>query len=324
MKHNIRKVLYQPIKKRIILITGQHQSGKSFVNKLVCSLKESNISIIDYHLENLLNFYKFNQLNDANFEALINLYLNQYLVNKNLGRYLNFRRLDEGSIFLANKSKVKSIFKNLFSNPSKKSLIKKIKHDNEIILQLHNAIHCSELLFSSLKNLKIINVINNPIDQIFSIYRKHIRFGNIDSKNSLIAAEFLYSFKKKMYSEHAFKIEKNFNRFNRLQKILNSKLIKDFFDRKNLKLIKKKKLKVINIPYEDFFLKREFVLKKICKFLKKKVSIDTNKLLESKEYILRKNEILKIKSKEKFLLRKFNNVDKVQFKKIIQNYEYLF
>ena len=236
MKHNIRKVLYQPIKKNIILITGQHQSGKSFVNKLVCTLKESNISIIDYHIENLLNFYKFKQLDNANFEALINLYLNQYLINKSLGRYLNFRRLDEGSIFLANKSKVESIFKNLFSNPSKKSLVKKIRQDNEIILQLHNAIHFSELLFSSLRNLKIINVINNPIDQIFSIYRKHTRFGNINSKKSLIAAESLYLFKKKIYSEHAFKIEKKFNRLNRLQKILNSKLLKDFFDRKKYEI----------------------------------------------------------------------------------------
>ena len=90
-----------------------------------------------------------------------------------------------------------------------------------------------------------------------------------------------------------------------------------------MKFINKKKLKVLNIFYEDFFLKKKSTLKKICKFLKKKVSIDTKKLLESEEYILRKNEILKKIYKEKFIIKKLNYTDKLQLKKIMKNYEYL-
>lgn len=53
------------------------------------------------------------------------------------------------------------------------------------------------------------------------------------------------------------------------------------------------------------------------------MSIDTKKLLESEEYILRKNEILKKIYKEKFIIKKLNYTDKLQLKKIMKNYEYL-
>jgi len=321
---NKKEILYHPIKKKIILITGQHQSGKSFLNKIVCSLEKSNISIIDYFLEDLFKFYKFNKINKKVFNSLINLYFNHYLINKNLGRYLNFRPLDEGSIFVADKKKISNIIKDLISEPSKKNLIKKIKKNNEIIVQLHNALHCIDLIFSSFKQVKVINVINNPIDQILSIYNKHKFFGDPNYGRAMLAAESKYLYNKKIFSEHAEGLENSFFKLNRLQKILHSKKRKDFLDKKNIKLIQKfNKKKFLKINYEDIFDKKKKILEKISKFIKKKITTKSTDIFKSKEYNLRKKEILNRHKKEKFLLKNLNNNDKKILKKIIKDYENL-
>ena len=92
---NFKKLVPQPFKKKIIVICGQLHSGKSFLNKLVCSLGETNFPSFDYNFEYLLDLYKLKKISYVDFKSIFEFYLNTILVNKNLGRYVNLRKGDD-------------------------------------------------------------------------------------------------------------------------------------------------------------------------------------------------------------------------------------
>ena len=72
-----------------------------------------------------------------------------------------------------------------------------------------------------------------------------------------------------------------------------------------------------------FLIKKKKILEKISKFIKKKITTKSTDIFKSKEYNLRKKEILNRHKKEKFLLKNLNNNDKKILKKIIKDYENL-
>jgi len=289
---------------------------------MVCSLGNTDIFIIDYFLENLLNFYKLKKIDKEDLKNLLNFYLNYYLINKNLGRNISFKPGDETSVFNTSKSRINYFMKNVLSSPSKEKLIKKIKIDNEIILQLHNALHYIDLILFAFSDIKIINIVSHPIDQIFSIYNKQKTFGDGNYARDLLAGDLKYSYKRSNFSIHAFGLEKKFNKLNRLRKILYSKNEFDNLDLKKIKLIKRQKRNsFLLINYEDIFFKKNEILKKICKFLKRTSTAKTQQILKSNEFSLRKKEIFKRPFRKEFLFRKFNKNDLKIFRKTIETYE---
>ena len=318
---NFKKLVPQPFKKKIIVICGQLHSGKSFLNKLVCSLGETNFPSFDYNFEYLLDLYKLKKISYVDFKSIFEFYLNTILVNKNLGRYVNLRKGDEGSIYTADKKIIFRTLKNLNSKPSSREIIKKIKKNNSIIIQLHNLLSCRDAIFKVFNNYKVINIMNHPIDQIYSIKKKYKKFGEPKYPSNKIVAESKYEYKKKMFSIQALGLEKKFNKLQNFQKILYSKEKKDQIELKNIKKINKfMKKNFLNIYYEDFFIKEKKTLKKIQKFLKIKSSLQTKKIFKSTDFKSRLKFYEFTKKNREIFFKDINKKERRTLDKLVKYY----
>lgn len=314
-----REAYVNPLKKKIILITGENQSGKTFVAKLVSLFGKTDTYLIDYFIENLISFYKLKNIKLKLITNILNNYINYYLINKNLGRNYNLKPNEETSIYNLSPNKLKSNLKQINKEASKINLEKNFNRNNELIITLHNVIPVIEIFLKAFPHIKIINVVNHPVDQIYATYKKHKRFGKNSYK--IRDATLLYKYKNKKFNIYAKNLEKNYSSLTKINKILMTKYQYEIEKKRKLKLLKNKNI-FLEVKYDEFFLKNK---KKLCNkikfFLKKKDSISSINFLKSKEFNYRKKNIKNRNKNKKYLLKIFKGVSKKIFKKMIINYE---
>ena len=297
-----REIIVRNIKKKIIIITGQNQSGKSLLTRLVTSFGKSDIFTIDYFLETLPSFYRLKKINKQTFKQLINFYINQLLINKTIGRNLNLKSNEETSIWQT--SRADFFIKKIIKNYSKKKIINKIKKENEIIILLHDAMSYLDLVFYSFKDVQIINITGNSVDQVYSLYNKKInKYADNNFKDNL-ASDIRYIYEGKINSIYGLGWEKKLRSLNKIEKIINIKTRLDLSEKRQISKNKLNKKKILSIKYDDLLNKSNETISKIAKFLEKRISPLTNKILLSSDFLSRKKFIEKRPKRIKFILSK--------------------
>ena len=297
-----REIIVSNIKKKIIIITGQNQSGKSLLTRLVTSFGKSDIFTIDYFLETLPSFYRLKKINKQTFKQLINFYINQLLINKTIGRNLNLKSNEETSIWQT--SRADFFIKKIIKNYSKKKIINKIKKENEIIILLHDAMSYLDLVFYSFKDVQIINITGNSVDQVYSLYnKKTYTYADNNFKDNL-ASDIRYIYEGKINSIYGLGWEKKLRSLNKIEKIINIKTRLDLSEKRQISKNKLNKKKILSIKYDDLLNKSNETISKIAKFLEKRISPLTNKILLSSDFLSRKKFIEKRPKRIKFILSK--------------------
>ncbi len=272
-----REILHPNNLKKMIIISGQQRSGKTTLTKIISSLEGPVNTRIDFFLDSLLSLSRIKNYSRNTLKEILLLYFNNLIIDSNYGRNLNLKKNEESSIWETSDPNfyLKKIDKYFTHEEIKKNIIK----NNEITFVLHNFIEFLDVFPINEYDLKIINIQAHPIDQIYSMYeaRTNFKFDNL-------SREIVYLYKNKRYCL-SVGLEDKFNNLNLMQKIL---LIKENQDIKELKKIKSFKNNSIclNIKYENLIQSPENTINTILKFIRKKNTSMTNKIL--KENVKRK------------------------------------
>lgn len=148
------------ISKKIIILTGNHYSGKSlFADSMRCFTgieilnKNPNIGLV-----NLLNYLK--KLNLSTSAFLVKNFVNNDIFANSKGRNINLRLNDESSLF--NYGYPETYFNRMMSSNFK------IDKKNFSIFDVHNAVLNYKLFNLALNNPHFIHFERHPIDLVMS------------------------------------------------------------------------------------------------------------------------------------------------------------
>ena len=313
---SIKNIITEPIEKKIILVTGQVTSGKSNIARISASLGEKNLIIMDFFLENLWRMYTIGALSSNTFKILLDDYLNKQIVNRLIGRGLNLKINEESSIYRSGFMKSFSYLKKIFTTIDKKKLMNEVKKKNEIILTLHDGLPNIDIFFNTYKNLKVININNDPVNHIYGAVHKYNKsqkkvFSNFDKSN--LDQGIRYKKNNKIYHPNFYKLNIKLQNKNFIEKLLYLKKSNDFLEKIKVKKYKKNK-NFLNINLNEFILNKKDTINKISNFLNKKINISTLKLVNN--FVASKNETNE--AKKKFILSKLKTREKKIFSKMIK------
>lgn len=306
-KYNI---VVKKLRNTNIILTGQPKSGKTFLNEIVSSLTKDNIINMDFFFENLHFYYENNDISFENFKSLIRIFVKINFRNNLDGRNLNFKYQEESSIWKT--SNPQFFFNSIFEKNSKKKIINMFnKKKTLFFLSLHNALSYCDVLAQALPNLSMINIISHPIDQIYSMYNNKTF---IHGYNNPLGSVVNYKYKKKIYPAFFMRYENHYVKANDMEKSL---ILKIKFDEEEKKT---KKMNLLNIFYEDFFLNQDITIKKIFSFLNLKTTLKTKEIFLSRNFHKRENDLKNRNKKFNFIKKNISKKHYSSLDSIINNY----
>lgn len=326
-----------------VFIDGLARSGKSSLCQTIVSLKNSEHIDMATNLEYIMTGLVSKKISPDFAKIYLKTYFNQTGYNKLIGRGVNFRPTDFTGIANFRDPKIYYDRLKLFSYGKKKYHYKKthIKVNNlkdPILETLHSKYfffpfqsHYLLSYFREFKNLdlnyKIIEILRNPIDVVFSMISRGTYDFNIKKDIRLLTLSILH--KKKIapwfvndYVEDYLRSNKSERAalivINNLEKMItNSNLIKPLINKK-----------IFILPFEKFVTNTKKEMKNIAKFLKTKTTKSTDIFIKNAncprtldvDKTNEKLEFLSKKIKNKGLLKKLIKLEK-QYKKNLYNFE---
>ena len=309
MKKRYKPYPYAPKNiSNIIFVSGNTRSGKALVLKIIASLNGVEKVNVNFLMEQA-NFLSFT--NNIKKDAAIYFLRRSFSIldyNLRIGREVNFKKGDFTSIY--DYRNPKRYTRNLKSKEGDR-IIEILKREKNVIpLMVHNGLLTTNL-FDAFDNFRIIEMIRNPINTIFSWINKGYDEKFYDSyRTSCLTLRY----KKKVIPYYAYGWEKKYLKLNKYERIIEIFSILEKQKERTLKKISKKsKKKILYIKLEDLHLNPLNILKKIENILKKKKTKFTMKLLK-KERLPRKINLEEIKSKKNFLKKKISSI---YFKKLL-------
>ncbi len=312
-KKNIRDIIHKNNCKNLVIITGQQRSGKSMITNLISSFSGPTNVKIDFFLDNLIQLVKNNFLSIEQFKNIFLIFIDNLIINSTLGRNLNFKKGEESSVW--NTSNPKFFLNRLKKNILKKKLKVLLKKENELFIVLHNFIQFKKILHNCKIKTKIIYVKQDPVDQIYSMYKSKITKMGDNLDRSLI-----FKYKNKKIGNDIYNLEVEYSKMSTIGKILLIKYISDIFDIKAINE-RDKNIKILKIDYQNILNKPSYQTSRLLKFLNKKKTKKTNKFfsmnsqIQRKIFIKKKNRL----KREKFLLSIIKSKQDLKlFKKIIK------
>ena len=304
------------ISKNIILIDGISRTGKLLLGSLISSFEKMEHLEFGENFEHILPATKFKKVSIDFAQAYLNNYLNQTIYNKYISRNVNFRPNDRTGI---DKSKNPKIYYDRLKLDEGDQVIKLIKKQkNYLPFITHDLAINLDILKKLRMNFKIIEIIRNPIDTVYSWYKRGLgdRYGSdqrmftlLMKKKNIVYPWYnsLNGYSDKNYNscercvEHVINLNKNSNR-----NLRNNNLNK----------------KTLVITYEELIKNTLSELKRISNFLGTKTNLKTI------EFIKRENlPVVKNTTNQKDFDKKINLIKKKcskdLFKKLIKlNKEY--
>lgn len=288
--------------KKIVFVDGLARSGKSLVGPIVSSFDKTYPLQHQILIDNLIPLLANNSISKEACKTLVGLFLNQNIYYLNISRCINLRPGDNSSIV---KDKNYKIFlKNLRINEGD-YIIDKIKKDNFLpIFMSHDLLSYAYCLEKINLNYRIIYVLRNPIDNIYSFYSKYDKRYEKEKYNINNPRFFSLSAKKnkKLLPYYAYTNSNYFLKLNNAEKAAYYYLHSIKKSISSYKKIKNKKSKILLVRFDDMTQDHLKTLNKLSKFLGLKKSKHTNKALKN-EKVPRKKD-LQIKMKKKDILRK--------------------
>jgi len=259
---------------------------------------------MNYVLEHIVEGMSLKLIDKKFVKNFFFKFLNEIAYNKFLSRNSNFRKSDKSSI--QNFSFPNLYFKRL-KEKNGSHIFEKIKKTKNFFPFMTHEILANIDCFDSLNlNYKMISVLRNPFDIIYSWHKKGV-IKNFGDKNLTLT----FSYKKKCFPWYVYNDHRKWLSLNEVDKIafIVEKLIKNSI--KKFKKIKNKN-KFIFVAYEQYVEKPHFVLKKICRFLKTSYSSQTKRKIKLANLPIKIDEDLR-KSKIIFLKK---NLSPYLFNKI--------
>ncbi len=166
----------------VLLVDGLTRTGKFFLAKIVSELE--NVDFFQYLqvLEQIPYIYGLGGMSEDASIALIKSSVDYGVYNQILGRSLNHRVLDRSSIY--NSSNPELYLKRQFEIIEKDEIIHLIRSNNKKhLFCTHNVLTNIDIMLKAYPDLKMIHIIRNPVDLVFSWYKK--KYGKINSYDRL-------------------------------------------------------------------------------------------------------------------------------------------
>ena len=299
------------INKQILFIDGLSRSGKSLLGPIVGSLKKTYPMQHQNLIDNLLQLLQLNLVNTNVCKSLINIFLNESIYYLNLSRGVNFRPTDNSSVLKDRNYKL--FIKNL-SRKEGDHVIDQIKDEKKLpIYMSHDLLSVIDLLDKIIPNFKIIHVIRNPIDNIYSFYSKYNKRykGKKYDLNNPRFFSLAFEEKKRLIPYYATNNSNLFLKLNNLEKATYYYLkIIEKSQRKLVNFKNKNKIKIIRL--DDLVQDPKKIINQLERYLNIKTSPFT-KIACKIEKIPRLIDH-KIRN-EKFIFIK-KNINKKLFKKL--------
>ena len=299
------------IAKRILFIDGLSRSAKSLLGPIIGSFKKTYPMQHQNLIDNLLQLLQIKLVSESVCKSLINIFLNEGIYYLNLSRGVNFRPEDNSSV-LKNKN-----YKLFIKNLTKKEgdhVINQIKKDKKLpIYMSHDLLSVVDLLEKIIPKFRILHIIRNPIDNIFSFYSKYNKRYKGKKYNLDNPRFFSLAFKKKerLFPYYATNNSNYFLSLNNLEKSTYYYLkIIEKSQKKYKNFKNKNKIKII--LFDDLVQNPKDSIKQLEKYLNLKTSSFT-KIACKIENIPRLINLKKRKEKLDFIK---NNINKDLFKKL--------
>ena len=270
--------------KRLLFIDGVTRSGKSMIGPVVSSFTKTYPMQFQTILDNLMPIYKQKSIRHDVLTSMLNFYFNQNIYNLNISRQINLRKNDLNS--LVNDKNYKEYLKNLNIEDGD-YIIEKIKKKNHtLVYQTHDLLSMVHELNKLNYPYKLIYVYRNPIDNIFSFFKRYqLRLSsksndvyNIDNPRIF---QMMIKTNNKLLPYYTRNYEKKFLKLNFLEKVVFYYLFSIKNSIKSYKKLSKiQKKKILLIQYDSFAQNVNFEIKKLTNFLNVKKTIHTKKILK--------------------------------------------
>ena len=292
--------------KNVVLVDGISRTGKLLLGSLISSLDKMEHLEFGENFEYILPAIKLKKLKLDFGHSYLNNYLNMLIYNKYISRNVNFRPNDRTGI---DRSKNPKIYYDRLKTQEGDKVIKLIKKQKNFLpIVTHDIAINLDILIKMKMNFKIIEIIRNPIDTVYSWYKRGLgsRYGDdpriftlLIKKNKKTYPWYnaLNRYSKKKYNTCEKCIEHVIN----LNKYANSNLKKSHLN-KNVLITNYEKL--TKNPLEE--------LKRISNFLGTKANKKTIEFIKREKLPLKKSFF---ESRVKFD-KKINLIKKLCSKKI--------
>jgi len=291
----------QSLAENIVLIDGFSSSGKSLVSAIFGYLERSEQWQMDDTCEHVSILNYLNEISNESAQGFILSKIDKLLYNLSIGRYVNFRKLDQSSPYFDG---LEEKYKNRLLEKDTEKVIRKIKETKPILpIHLHFIFGYNNLLFDVFGDkLKLyLIVLRNPFylidrwhdgmwvnricnnDREFNLCLKYedeeIPWYTIDYASKYIKA-----------SEIEKSILTIFNFFTR---------VFDMYEKQTI--YNKKKIMIVN--FEDFISKPNFFVDNFCKILSTKRNDSFNQIMK------------------KLTLPREQNENEINYKSFIEKYQ---
>jgi len=291
------KIFSKIFDNEILATSGFTRSGKAMLMKLISTFEYVEKSHTDILLEQIYYLHKIKKIQTNTAKYLLRKNLNIIQFYNLIGRNVNYKSSDFSSVLNYHNPK-------LYYDRTNSKHYKLDKISNKYLFQimLHSGLNSADLIMKSLPSLKIIEILKNPLELVYSWIKKDYGKMHVYSKPNIYILTI--KFQNQILPYYAYGWEKQFlqmNQFERCAKMI-FKLI-DERQKQLIRLTKNQKKKLLLVNFDDLINKPEKEIIKISKFIKRKIGKKTFFVLK-KEKIPRKLFDEKYNVKLEFLKKK--------------------
>lgn len=303
------KLFVKSYNNQILGVSGFTRSAKAMLMNLISTFENVEKPHHDIFLEQIYYLHKIKKISSESAVYLLKKTLNITQFYNVIGRNVNYKKNDFSGIY--NYHNPSLYIKRSQSSNYKLNFIPK-KYMFQIML--HSGLNSGKLLLQSSSSLKIIEIIKNPLELVYSWIKKNCGKDIYKEPNVYVLT---IKYKNKVIPYFAKGWENKYLKMSQYDRCANI-IFHLFDDRKNQikRLNLKDKKRILFVNFDNFINRPEKEIKKISKFIKKKPSKKTFSAFK-KEKIPRKSFQKEYNDKVKFLKK---NLTKKVFEKL-QNYE---
>ena len=162
------KLFVKSYNNKILAVSGFTRSGKAMLMNLISTFENVEKSNFDIFLEQIHYLHKIKKISSETAVYLLKKTLNILQFNNAIGRNVNYKKNDFSSIY--NYHSPSLYIKRSQSSNYKSNIIAK-KYMFQIML--HSGLNSGKLLLQSSSSLKIIEMIKNPLELVYSWIKKN-------------------------------------------------------------------------------------------------------------------------------------------------------
>ena len=157
--------------KNLTILDGHTRSGKFFLGKIVSGLNNVEFFQYSFTLDYIPYMARLGAITEDGAISLLRSIVDQSCFNQTIGRNLNIRSYDRSSIL--NAPNHEEYLKRSKSEFEIENVLEFLSEKNRcFVFVLHNNLANAQIMFKAFPDLKIIHIMRNPIDLVYSWIKK--------------------------------------------------------------------------------------------------------------------------------------------------------